>query len=144
MLLLARRSTATSHARASVDFGELLLNEVSGKHKRGGLTLRPETVVARVSGACGSTVFSLRACVRAKLFEVNDRLTTSPELLRLAPSGAGFIAILQPFADAVATLQERCLTHEGYLAALAARSASALEVAPAVLAPAASTEPEAA
>jgi len=116
---LSRRSRA-----APVDFGELLQNEVSGKHKRGGLTLRPETVVARVTAA-GQPPFSLRACVRAKLFEVNERLGSQPELLLLAPSGAGFLAILQPFADAVAPLRERALTREAYESALAARRAAA-------------------
>jgi hypothetical protein len=111
-------------ALCAVDFGELLLNEVSGKHKRGGLTLRPETVVARVVLA-DQTAFSLRAGVRAKLFEVNGRLVSEPQLLLRSPYGTGFVAVLQPFADALAPLQQRALTREAYELAMAARAAPA-------------------
>lgn len=94
----------------------LLAAEVSGKRKRGAVTLHTDTVLATIS-VPGARTSHVRACVRAKLLEANARLGTphAAQLLREAHADAGFIAVLMPFdAGCIQDLCERALTEEQY------------------------------
>ena len=110
-------------APLALSFGEsLLLSEVSGKRKRGGLTLRQESAVATLSA--GGQAFCLRTGLRAKLLEANARLEQAPQLLRNAHGEGmhdGWLAILMPFEEALEGLKQRALGRDAYESAVAAR-----------------------
>ncbi|XP_042149043.1 protein Abitram-like [Ixodes scapularis] len=72
-----------------------LSNQVSGKWKRGGQKLQKESAMCIVSCADGSE-YTLVSTVPGALMEVNDRLTTAPELLTQKPWSSGYIAIVLP------------------------------------------------
>uniref|UniRef100_A0A914I759 Protein Abitram n=1 Tax=Globodera rostochiensis TaxID=31243 RepID=A0A914I759_GLORO len=68
----------------------------SGKGKKGGLPMLPETRICIVRDSDG-TEHIIRAGIRATLLEVNDeRLAQEPNLMRTAADNHGFIAILMP------------------------------------------------
>ena len=110
-------------APLAFSFGEsLLLSEVSGKRKRGGLTLRQESAVATLSA--GGQVYCLRTGLRAKLLEANARLEQAPQLLCNAHGEGmhdGWLAILMPFEEALEGLKQRALGRYAYESAVAAR-----------------------
>lgn len=70
-------------------------NVVEGKHKKGGAQLQPNDRLCEVH-CTDETVHVLRACVRGKLVEINNRLLTEPNLLVTCPSSAGFLAVIMP------------------------------------------------
>lgn len=86
---------------------------MSGKHKRGGFVLRKESVLA-TAGTPEGQRFTLLAGVRSKLLEVNERLAEEPQLVRDAPGGAGYLAIVMPFDDALSGLRSRALSAEQF------------------------------
>jgi len=69
-----------------------------GKKKKGALFTQAETVICEVTVASGK-VYSLRACIRGSLLEVNTRLLANPALLTEKPTSDGYIAIIsvKPF-----------------------------------------------
>ena len=107
---------AEQREQVSLQFaGAVLASQVSGKRKRGGAVVQPDTVLATLSA--GGRVSHLRACVRAKLLECNPQLqdAAGATLLRDAPRDAGFIAVLMPFDEACThSLRQRALTKEAY------------------------------
>lgn len=93
----------------------VLASQVSGKRKRGGAVVQPDTVLATLSA--GGRVSHLRACVRAKLLECNSQLqdAAGARLLVDAPRDAGFIAVLMPFDEACThSLRQRAVSREAY------------------------------
>lgn len=107
----------------SVSFGEgatsLLACPAAGKHKRGLPVLRERTRLATLS-ALGGARFEVPACVRCKLLEANGRLEAEPELVLRDPCGAGFLAILQPWPEALDELRNAALGPDAYAAHRAA------------------------
>ena len=53
-------------------------NEVVGKYKRGGQKLKPSTVVCRIH-CKDETIYTVCACMKASLIEINKRLINHPE-----------------------------------------------------------------
>ena len=66
---------------ASVEFPRNVLeNHVTGKKKKGGCFLLPDTIVCVLKCKSGRE-FTLRSCIRGSLIEFNSRLLTEPGLL---------------------------------------------------------------
>jgi hypothetical protein len=66
---------------ARVEFtSNVLDSRVSGKKKKGGSFLLPQTILCHVHCASGK-VYVLRSCVRGTLLEFNERLLDQPSLL---------------------------------------------------------------
>lgn len=103
----------------SVSFGHdasQLVCPTNGKKRHGnGVVLGRDAPLALVT--CGSDTVTTRACVRCKLLEANARLEAEPGLLREEPDGAGFLAIVQPFPDALLDLQKSALSRSAFAAA---------------------------
>ncbi|KAL3107191.1 hypothetical protein niasHT_011910 [Heterodera trifolii] len=96
-LSLAKTSSAKSNEnkgrKRGVDRSKL---EPSGKGKKGGLPMSPQTRICIIRDSDGVD-YVIRAGIRATLLEVNDEwLTKEPNLLRTAADNQGFIAILMP------------------------------------------------
>ncbi|VDP46300.1 unnamed protein product [Soboliphyme baturini] len=84
----------------SIDFSitdsfSRLDNKVSGKHKKGGQMLLPESTLCTVT-CSDASVYVLRACVKGTLVEVNVELQTNPLLLQEYPETNGYVAIILP------------------------------------------------
>ena len=62
----------------------------------------------------GGKYWTARSCVRGKLLEVNERLLKEPHLVREAPTGAGFLAIIMPRAEDVRKLSGNALSPDDY------------------------------
>lgn len=71
-------------------------NKVSGKSKRGAQNLAPDSPVCRIicSGDNGDVVYTIRACAKGRLVEVNERLIQEPQLLVTHPETLGYICVI--------------------------------------------------
>jgi len=85
----------------------LLHTEVRGKKKTGASFVAPNEKIAVVTLSDGSS-FSLFACVRGNVIEINSRLVDNPQLLTDV-HGAGYFAVLLPKADEKGTIGQACL-----------------------------------
>jgi UPF0436 protein C9orf6 homolog len=56
-------------------------NKVSGKFKKGAQKLDPESILCNISCEDGSS-YTLMACMKGKLVEINDNLILNPNLLK--------------------------------------------------------------
>ena len=66
----------------SVEFSRTVLeNRVTGKKKKGGCFVLPNTVICVLKCKSGRE-FKLYSCIRGSLIEVNERLQKEPELLK--------------------------------------------------------------
>ena len=86
---------------------------VRGKKKRGAKLLMPDSGLATLERADGKR-WTARALARGKLLEVNERLRDEPKLVSAAPTDAGFLAVIEPGAEALAELEARAMTPEAY------------------------------
>merc|ERR1711865_925221 len=71
-----------------------LNNQVSGKRKRGALSLRADDRLCVVTA--GNEQYDVRAVVPGDLMELNDRLKTDASLLLRKPRSDGYLAIIRP------------------------------------------------
>mmetsp|Transcript_45748 Transcript_45748/g.106897 ORF Transcript_45748/g.106897 Transcript_45748/m.106897 type:complete len:253 (-) Transcript_45748:2033-2791(-) len=69
-------------------------SEVKGKRKRGGMFMGAHDRLCDVDCDDG-TSYTLRACVRGHLVEVNERLAAEPELIA-SPRGDSYVAVFIP------------------------------------------------
>jgi len=121
----------------AVDFSDALRKlAVSGKRKRGSVAVEPGYPLARVRLADGRS-YVVRACLSARVLEVNRRLETEPGLLGALPETAGFVAILELQLAKVVAARATLLSEARYAQLLACRGQSAF--APASAAPAFAT-----
>lgn len=79
-----------------------LQNKVIGKNKRGGQILQPESIICRMTCTDGSC-YVIRACIKAKLIEVNEKLIENPNLILSKPTSSGYIAIMKSTGKSIIT-----------------------------------------
>jgi hypothetical protein len=98
---------------SSIDFKasgtDLVAQEISGKKKRGALSMHPNFVLCQLLCTNGERP-PVQSGVQGSLFSVNHRLILEPGLIALAPLGAGHVAVVQLKPHAVCRLE----TLEGY------------------------------
>ena len=110
-----------------VDFAEpLRALAVSGKRKRGALIVEPGRELARVTLADGRS-YPVRACVAARVLEVNTRLRDEPALLTELPLTLGFVAVLELQLAHVVAARATLLDEDRYARLLAARGLAPME-----------------
>lgn len=93
-----------------------LNNQVSGKWKKGGQKLQKESALCIVTCSDGE-IYTITSTVPGSLIEVNDHLTTSPELLTEKPWSSGYIAIVLPPLKLDTVLLDTMTSPEAYVAA---------------------------
>uniref|UniRef100_A0AAG5CSP8 Protein Abitram n=1 Tax=Anopheles atroparvus TaxID=41427 RepID=A0AAG5CSP8_ANOAO len=86
-------------------------NKVSGRKKSGGMVLQADSTLALITCEDDS-VYRLRSCVQGKLIEVNNRIISKPEILRV--EGEGYVAIVMPKIENCPALKEKLLSVEAY------------------------------
>ncbi|KAK1948602.1 Protein Simiate [Phytophthora citrophthora] len=135
----------------SVEFTQSVLDSrVTGKKKKGGRFMMPDTVLAVLKCKSGRE-FKLYSCIRGALIEVNERLQREPELLKqkvslssakknlsvhvllantrwglLQHQSDGYLVIIQPKKVEVAEIQESLLSKDEYKQFRAISKAKAL------------------
>ncbi|KAG1686260.1 hypothetical protein DVH05_007034 [Phytophthora capsici] len=98
----------------SVEFTQSVLDSrVTGKKKKGGRFMMPDTVLAVLKCKSGRE-FKLYSCIRGALIEVNERLQREPELLKQKHQSDGYLVIIQPKKVEVAEIQESLLSKDEY------------------------------
>ncbi|KAG7389656.1 Mitochondrial inner membrane protease ATP23 [Phytophthora boehmeriae] len=98
----------------SVEFTQNILeSKVTGKKKKGGLFLLPNTALCVVKCKSGRE-YTLYSCIRGSLIEVNERLQTEPTLLQQKHQTDGYLVIIQPKKVEVAEIQESLLSKDEY------------------------------
>nr|XP_054767907.1 protein Abitram-like [Lytechinus pictus] len=68
-------------------------NKVIGKNKRGAQNLQSESILCKVL-CYGGQSFTIYSCIKGKLVEVNETLSSHPELLVEKSSTEGYVAII--------------------------------------------------
>lgn len=86
-------------------------NQVKGKGKKGGMNLQPNSALAIITCADGST-YKVESCITAKLLEMNERVVQKPELL--GTEGEGYIAVVLPKLQQCESIKSKLLTQEQY------------------------------
>ncbi len=71
------------------------LRAVSGKRKRGGTVVQPDSVLCRVHAADGAE-YDVHACVKGTLLEYNQALAADPGLAARLPLSDGYLAVVLP------------------------------------------------
>ena len=81
----------------SIDFDQNLITDEGpkGKKKKGAKTLRPETVIGRITTE-NEREFKISAGMSGKLIEINDLLVKEPDLIRTKPENQGYICVIMP------------------------------------------------
>lgn len=90
-----------------------LKNKVSGKGKRGGQKLEPQSVLCRVE-CSDNTSYDILSCVKGKLIEINKNLTENPQLLVSKYNTYGHVAIVLADLSKISDTKEKLLTEEKY------------------------------
>lgn len=88
-----------------------LENKVKGKRKQGGQHLVPNSILCYVDCEDGSK-YSIRACIKGKLVEINQLLLSNPNLIVEKPLAQGFIAIILPSLKDIEMSKLKLLTLE--------------------------------
>jgi len=84
---------------------KVLGNKCSGKNKRGALVMGSRSTLCRISTECGAS-YTVACGARGKLVQINERLSSSPDLCRASYGSAGFLAVILPRLDDVPALLE--------------------------------------
>jgi hypothetical protein len=112
--------------RAIVFTSHVLDSRVSGKKKRGGEFMLPQTILCHVHCTSGAS-FAIRSCIRGRLLEVNEELVQNPSLLQTKHESDGYLIIVQPKPVEVVEIQESMLTKSEYQQYREAAAATAQE-----------------
>lgn len=90
-----------------------LKNKVSGKGKRGGQKLMPNTVLCEVQTADGNW-YKIYSCIKGKLIEINETLIEGPIMLLAYPKTIGHIAVLLSDLSTVEMCKRDMIDQEEY------------------------------
>ncbi|CEG45047.1 protein fam206a-like [Plasmopara halstedii] len=98
----------------SVEFAQNVLeSRVSGKKKKGGRFMQPNTMICNLKSKSGRE-YSLYSCIRGSLIEVNERLLKDPQLIQRKHQSDGYLVIIQPKKVEIAEIQESLLSKDEY------------------------------
>ncbi|KAJ0402086.1 hypothetical protein ATCC90586_000271 [Pythium insidiosum] len=111
---VANSHPAMKEEIASIEFTpNVLESRVSGKKKKGGQFMLPETIICHIRCKSGAS-YAIRSCIRGTLLELNDALLENPHLLQEKHLSDGYLVIIQPKTSEVIEIQESLLTKEEY------------------------------
>ncbi|TDH65318.1 hypothetical protein CCR75_006545 [Bremia lactucae] len=111
---LAEAHPALQEELVSVEFAKnVLKSRVTGKKKKGGQFMQPNTVLCTLKCKSGHE-YTLYSCIRGSLIEVNERLIKEPNLLNTKHHSDAYLVIIQPKKVEVAEIQESLLSKEEY------------------------------
>ncbi|GLE06472.1 hypothetical protein PINS_up015719 [Pythium insidiosum] len=91
----------------------VLDSRVSGKKKKGGQFMLPETILCHIRCKSGAS-YAVRSCIRGTLLELNDALLDNPQLLQEKHLSDGYLVIIQPKTSEIIEIQESLLTKDEY------------------------------
>ncbi|TMW60424.1 hypothetical protein Poli38472_000466 [Pythium oligandrum] len=98
----------------SIEFSNNVLDSrVSGKKKKGGQFLLPESILCHIRCKSGAS-YAIRSCMRGTLLEVNESLVANPRLLQEKPISDGYLVVVQPKTNEIIDIQESLLTKDEY------------------------------
>mmetsp|Transcript_22036 Transcript_22036/g.36760 ORF Transcript_22036/g.36760 Transcript_22036/m.36760 type:complete len:174 (-) Transcript_22036:99-620(-) len=117
--LLRGENIETDESAVKVDYdvgkGSRLDTQPSGKRKRGAMEVHTNTELCQITSA--GVPYSVRACIKGKLLEVNEQLVKQPHLLWKDPRTAGYVAIIMPKnSETSSHLKETLKSTEEYYA----------------------------
>ncbi|EEB19772.1 conserved hypothetical protein [Pediculus humanus corporis] len=98
-----------------------LENKVSGKSKKGGQHLMPDSLLCHVECSDGSK-YSIWSCIKGKLLEINNLLLSKPDLMVQKPLSVGFLAIILPSVKDIEIYKKKLITCEKYITDIKAMS----------------------
>ena len=108
--LLAPPRVVTRVAYRAHDSKNLLAAEARGKKKAGAVFVLPRDMLCEVTLDDGSA-FTVYACVRGSVIEINRNLIARPEMLADA-SGAGYVAVLLPKVEEKGSIGQAMLAFD--------------------------------
>lgn len=85
--------------------------KVSGKGKKGGMILQPNSKIAVIT-CHDESEYKISSCIYGNLIETNERIVADPELIQ--QEGDGFIAIVLPKIEQMAKIKDSLLTQTQY------------------------------
>ncbi|XP_022240385.1 protein Simiate-like isoform X2 [Limulus polyphemus] len=97
----------------SVDFQSRLNNQVSGRWKKGGQVMKPESPLCVIKCKDG-TGFTIYSRVHGTLIEINKSLMDNPSLLVKKPWSDGYIAVILPPLHKSENQKKNLLSLESY------------------------------
>lgn len=112
---IAQSHIAFSKGIASINYNigncDRSLNQVKGKHKKGGMNLQPLTTIALINCKDGSE-YKVVSGVTGKLLEVNNRI--EKDLDKLSVEGSGYIAVILCKPENCDNIKASLVSHEDY------------------------------
>lgn len=87
------------------------LNKVTGKGKKGGMNMQPDSCLAIVRCNDGSE-YKVLSCINGKLIEVNPRIVKNPDLMLI--EGDGYVGIVLPKPEKCEDLKKSLMTQMDY------------------------------
>jgi len=100
--------------------GNRLMNKVSGKFKKGGQKLKPDSILCLINCSDGSS-YTVLSGITGNLIEINQRLLEKPQLITEKPWSNGYIALACSTLTHIRTMKETMLDHVSYTKQLALR-----------------------
>ncbi|CAG2164746.1 unnamed protein product [Oppiella nova] len=88
-------------------------NKVSGKWKKGGQRVTPESILCRIE-CKDNEVFDIKACINGTIVEMNTKLAQNHDLVKQKTWSDGFIAIILPFRGKQESEKNSLLSPEEY------------------------------
>lgn len=90
-----------------------IANTLSGKRKKGGQQLQPQSILSVITCADGKR-FNVKSCVKGTLLEVNERLISNKHLLVSKTLSDGYIALVMPRLQDIDKIDAELLSETQY------------------------------
>ncbi|XP_054166016.1 protein Abitram-like [Oppia nitens] len=88
-------------------------NKVSGKWKKGGQRVSPESILCRIECENNET-FDIKCCLNGTIVEINNNLLKDMDLIKQKTFSDGFIAIILPFRGKHQSEKDSLLSPQQY------------------------------